>query len=76
MLDCCSTQCLARLALNFTDHQGLSDLFSEYLLPVVLCGTTETINSVKTSMDQSEFNAKFEGIITIKLIFVCLKIDP
>lgn len=56
---------LTRLGFKFTNHQRLSDLFSEYLLPSISCRTTETIESVEISMDQSKLGAAFEGEIII-----------
>lgn len=64
---CCSTQCLTQLGFKVTSHQQLSDLFSEYLLPNVTCRTTETVESVEISTDQSKFIAAFEGEIVIAM---------
>lgn len=60
------------------NHQGLSDLFSEYLLSNVMCRTTETIESMETLMDQGKVNAECEGEIRIKMqinILVYLQIN-
>lgn len=48
------------------NHQGLSDLFSEYPLSV-MCRTTETMDSMETLMDQGKVNAECEREIRIKM---------
>lgn len=40
------------------NHEGFSDIFSEYLLPNVMCKTTETIESMETLMHQVKVNAE------------------
>lgn len=43
------------------NHEGFSDIFSEYLLPNVMCKTTETIESMETLMHQGKVNAEWGG---------------
>lgn len=71
MLDCCcSIQHLAGLGLNFTSHQGLSDLFSQYLLPNVMSGQQKPQRVWKHQWTRVNSMQNMRGKLQCQLIYL------